>query len=143
LSAVRRAPFFAVLIACVLAASGCGNSVTVRRVSARPATAASVAPFQTTSPPLRLTPSPSATVASPSHSATTQSPPGAGQSPPGVGTPAPIVVAGHGPAGSITSTGSDAVALTFDDGPDPKNTMDLLDRLRCVERWQDRDRLGL
>ncbi|MCW2643173.1 MAG: putative polysaccharide deacetylase [Dactylosporangium sp.] len=144
---MRRATFFAVLIACVLAASGCGSSVTVRTVSARPATPASVAPFQTTSPALRLTPSPSATVANPSHTATTQSPPSVGQSPPSVGQPAPIVVAGHGPAGSITTTGSDAVALTFDDGPDPKNTMDLLDLLKeqgvkatfCVVGFRARD----
>jgi peptidoglycan/xylan/chitin deacetylase (PgdA/CDA1 family) len=56
-------------------------------------------------------------------------------------------VSGRGPAGSITTTGSDAVALTFDDGPDPKNTMDLLDLLKeqgvkatfCVVGFRARD----
>lgn len=37
---------------------------------------------------------------------------------------------GHGPGGSFTTTGSNAVALTFDDGPDPKYTMALLDLLK-------------
>lgn len=35
-----------------------------------------------------------------------------------------------GPAGSIRRTGTSAVALTFDDGPDPVNTPKLLDLLR-------------
>jgi peptidoglycan/xylan/chitin deacetylase (PgdA/CDA1 family) len=56
-------------------------------------------------------------------------------------------VTSHGPAGSIKDTGSDAVALTFDDGPDPKNTMDLLDLLKergvkvtfCVVGFRARD----
>jgi peptidoglycan/xylan/chitin deacetylase (PgdA/CDA1 family) len=54
---------------------------------------------------------------------------------------------GHGPGGSVTTTGSDAVALTFDDGPDPRNTMDLLDLLKeqgvkatfCVVGFRARD----
>jgi peptidoglycan/xylan/chitin deacetylase (PgdA/CDA1 family) len=37
---------------------------------------------------------------------------------------------GVGPAGSQRLTGSDAVALTFDDGPDPQYTPQLLDVLR-------------
>ncbi|GAA1816300.1 polysaccharide deacetylase family protein [Planosporangium flavigriseum] len=39
-------------------------------------------------------------------------------------------VTAPGPGGSIKGTGSDAVALTFDDGPDPKSTNDLLDLLK-------------
>ncbi|NJC84850.1 polysaccharide deacetylase family protein [Planosporangium mesophilum] len=47
----------------------------------------------------------------------------------------------------MTTMGSDAVALTFDDGPDPKSTMDLLDLLReqgvkatfCVVGFRVRD----
>jgi peptidoglycan/xylan/chitin deacetylase (PgdA/CDA1 family) len=35
-----------------------------------------------------------------------------------------------GPAGSLRLTGSDGVALTFDDGPDPEYTPQLLDLLR-------------
>lgn len=36
---------------------------------------------------------------------------------------------GLGPGGSLKFTGSDAVALTFDDGPDPVNTPKILDSL--------------
>jgi peptidoglycan/xylan/chitin deacetylase (PgdA/CDA1 family) len=36
-----------------------------------------------------------------------------------------------GPAGSVRGTGSSAVALTFDDGPDPVNTPKLLDVLKA------------
>jgi peptidoglycan/xylan/chitin deacetylase (PgdA/CDA1 family) len=39
-------------------------------------------------------------------------------------------VTAPGPAGSIKNTGSGAVALTFDDGPDPVNTPALLDLLK-------------
>ncbi len=37
----------------------------------------------------------------------------------------------RGPAGSIKGTGSDAVALTFDDGPDPGHTPQILDLLKA------------
>src|SRR5690349_3856317 len=36
---------------------------------------------------------------------------------PSVPVPTPAVVRGTGPAGSLRTTGSSAVALTFDDGP--------------------------
>jgi peptidoglycan/xylan/chitin deacetylase (PgdA/CDA1 family) len=36
----------------------------------------------------------------------------------------------NGPAGSLLHTGTDAVALTFDDGPDPVTTPNLLELLR-------------
>ncbi|WP_426507223.1 polysaccharide deacetylase family protein [Dactylosporangium sp. McL0621] len=39
--------------------------------------------------------------------------------------------AGSGPAGSRAHTGSTAVALTFDDGPDPVNTPKILEVLRA------------
>jgi peptidoglycan/xylan/chitin deacetylase (PgdA/CDA1 family) len=42
----------------------------------------------------------------------------------------PPVATGDGPAGSVRTTGTDAVALTFDDGPDPVNTPALLDLLK-------------
>lgn len=56
---------------------------------------------------------------------------------PGSTTPAPThtfgpshaLSRGDGPDGSVTSTGSTAVALTFDDGPDPVLTPQLLDLL--------------
>jgi peptidoglycan/xylan/chitin deacetylase (PgdA/CDA1 family) len=37
----------------------------------------------------------------------------------------------HGPFGSIATTGSQSVALTFDDGPDPVYTPQLLDLLKA------------
>ena len=37
---------------------------------------------------------------------------------------------GTGPGGSVVKTGSPAVALTFDDGPDPINTPKILDQLK-------------
>jgi peptidoglycan-N-acetylglucosamine deacetylase len=56
-------------------------------------------------------------------------------------------VTAPGVAGAIKDTGSDGVALTFDDGPDPKNTMALLDLLKeqgvkatfCVVGFRARD----
>jgi peptidoglycan/xylan/chitin deacetylase (PgdA/CDA1 family) len=41
-------------------------------------------------------------------------------------SPAVAVPQGAGPAGSLRTTGSDAVALTFDDGPDPVQTPKIL-----------------
>jgi peptidoglycan/xylan/chitin deacetylase (PgdA/CDA1 family) len=43
--------------------------------------------------------------------------------------PSHALSGGNGPDGSVTSTGSAAVALTFDDGPDPVTTPQLLDLL--------------
>ncbi|MFI5909510.1 polysaccharide deacetylase family protein [Dactylosporangium sp. NPDC051541] len=47
---------------------------------------------------------------------------------PSASAPAPVVTTGTGPAGSLRTTGSDAVALTFDDGPwdDTPAVLDLL-----------------
>jgi peptidoglycan/xylan/chitin deacetylase (PgdA/CDA1 family) len=59
--------------------------------------------------------------------------PGVGQSAPTgsptVGRPGGAAGVMSGPAGSQSRTGTDAVALTFDDGPDPVNTPKLLDLL--------------
>jgi len=86
-------------------------------------------------------PSPSSIDASPPAGPSTGAPttPGKGKSP-GKSTAPPSSgasggggrgpVTGHGPAGSIKNTGSDAVALTFDDGPDPVNTPLILDVLK-------------
>jgi len=68
--------------------------------------AAGAAPADRPSPPASPSPSPSRSVG-PSHALT----------------------GGNGPDGSITTTGSSSVALTFDDGPDPDNTPALLDLL--------------
>ena len=43
--------------------------------------------------------------------------------------PSHALTRGDGPDNSVTSTGSSAVALTFDDGPDPVTTPQLLDLL--------------
>lgn len=52
-----------------------------------------------------------------------------GRTPPASGTPRPPA-GGTGPAGSTRVTGSNAVALTFDDGPDPVYTPQILDLLK-------------
>ncbi len=44
----------------------------------------------------------------------------------------PSVAHGVGPAGSVITTGSEAVALTFDDGPWPDYTPQLLDMLKAA-----------
>ena len=43
--------------------------------------------------------------------------------------PSHALTGGHGPDGSVIETGTAAVALTFDDGPDPVTTPQLLDLL--------------
>ncbi len=56
-------------------------------------------------------------------------PPAASPSPSGSG-PAPTSGADDGPYGSRSSTGSSHIALTFDDGPDPRYTPQVLALLR-------------
>lgn len=65
--------------------------------------------------------------AGPPHSPgpSTAHPGPSGSHPPGTGPRS-----GVGPAGSLRVTGSDAIALTFDDGPDPEYTPQLLDVLK-------------
>jgi peptidoglycan/xylan/chitin deacetylase (PgdA/CDA1 family) len=157
---VRRvAPLVVVLIAAALALSACGESVAVRMVHGRPAAPESTSPAPTSSPGQSPSPSsagarpgagspkpkpaqsPSATAAGPSQPAKPQA------SSPTAANPAPRPAGRRGPGGSFTTTGTDGVALTFDDGPDPKNTMDLLDLLKeqgvkatfCVVGWRTRD----
>jgi peptidoglycan/xylan/chitin deacetylase (PgdA/CDA1 family) len=78
-------------------------------------------PEPTPTPSLELTPEPTA-------------PPKTTAPPP---PPAPVVPVnlpmqtGTGPAGSLRSTGSESVALTFDDGPDPVYTPQMLDLLKA------------
>jgi peptidoglycan/xylan/chitin deacetylase (PgdA/CDA1 family) len=136
----RAAPLLAALTALALAVSGCGKGVHPRAAGANPATAPSAGASPSVTP---AAPSPSATAAaSPS--------PATGKPTPTAATPAPTkqqAASPRGPAGSIQHTGSDGVALTFDDGPDPKNTMALLDLLKeqgvkatfCVVGFRARD----
>jgi peptidoglycan/xylan/chitin deacetylase (PgdA/CDA1 family) len=146
----RAAPLLAVLTAAVLTVSGCGGSVHPRAASANPVTSAGAEPAPTDTP---AGASPSAGAASPSASASGKQAPKPTRT---TAAPAPTKaqagaprgpVTAPGPAGSIRHTGSDGVALTFDDGPDPKNTMALLDLLKeqgvkatfCVVGFRARD----
>ena len=47
--------------------------------------------------------------------------------------PSRALTAGTGPQGSVNTTGTSDVALTFDDGPDPGNTPKILDLLAQYE----------
>ncbi|MBB5870968.1 peptidoglycan/xylan/chitin deacetylase (PgdA/CDA1 family) [Allocatelliglobosispora scoriae] len=68
----------------------------------------------------------------------------------GVPSTKPIAT-GTGPGGSLLSTGTQGVALTFDDGPDPINTPKILDLLKncgvkatfCLVGFRARDRPDL
>jgi peptidoglycan/xylan/chitin deacetylase (PgdA/CDA1 family) len=84
--------------------------------------------------------------------------PGTGASPGGPGTPAGRPSGpprpprgGAGPAGSTRVTGSAAIGLTFDDGPDPSTTPQMLDLLKrygvkatfCLVGFKARDNKAL
>jgi peptidoglycan/xylan/chitin deacetylase (PgdA/CDA1 family) len=75
------------------------------------------------------TTAPEPTTAAPAKPAATPS--GTAQPSASAPEPAPaiLVPAGTGPAQSLRSTGSDTVALTFDDGPDPVQTPRILELL--------------
>ncbi len=144
----RLALLLAVLASGVLA--GCARPAAPRAASAHWEAPASTAPGTS---PGSATPGAGAPSSAPAPSATRAKPGAKPTTPP----PAPTTAAGRtggrpaltdpGPAGSVRGTGSDGVALTFDDGPDPKNTMDLLDLLKeqgvkatfCVVGFRARD----
>ncbi|MFF5231684.1 polysaccharide deacetylase family protein [Dactylosporangium sp. NPDC000521] len=140
------------LVASMLALTACGPDKKQDHQAARPATGAP-------SPTASADPSPTAE-ASPSAG------PSASKSP--AGKPSPKASAstvqgpegtfvirppgtGHGAAGSQSRTGTTAVALTFDDGPDPVNTPKILDLLRdngvkatfCLVGFRARDNPAL
>ncbi|MEU0558809.1 polysaccharide deacetylase family protein [Dactylosporangium sp. NPDC006015] len=148
----RRRSVVTLLIASMLALTACGSDKKQDHQAARPATGA---PSATAS----ADPSPTADV-SPSAG------PSASKSP--AGKPSPKASAstvkgpegtfvirppgsGHGAAGSQSRTGTTAVALTFDDGPDPVNTPKILDLLRdngvkatfCLVGFRARDNPAL
>jgi peptidoglycan/xylan/chitin deacetylase (PgdA/CDA1 family) len=135
---MRRAPLLCVLVVLGLAAftaSGCGSPARSKSVAASPVAGGSVSPGPAGDPGGDPLAGPSAggpTAGAPTASGSPRVSPsksGAGPSPgtPGAGR-GPVTAAG--PAGSIKDTGSSAVALTFDDGPDPVNTPPLLDLLK-------------
>lgn len=120
----RRLPW--VLLA-VVAVTGCGPAhppATAGGAGGSPAPTTAVAHNRDTGP----TASPAAR--NPTSPAWTPAPPAGTCGSPGTSGRPPAV--DRGPEGTFTSTGSAAVALTFDDGPDPVNTPRLLDVLgRC------------
>jgi peptidoglycan-N-acetylglucosamine deacetylase len=63
--------------------------------------------------------------ATPTASAPAAAPTGAGAKKPAPANPV-VQTTGHGPGHSLRTTGTDAVALTFDDGPDPVQTPKIL-----------------
>ena len=135
-----------VAIAAALAVSGCSPA---HRSTSEPSpttvavTAPSGAPPGTTSSPSasgtpRPSSGPKSTPKTPTAKPTTKPKPTASKPAAATG---PISCGGHvdlsrptyhgtGPFGSLASTGSTAVALTFDDGPDPVNTPKILDLLK-------------
>src|SRR5581483_10980103 len=86
-------------------------------------------PSASTSPSVTATSAPSP---SPSSSGSTSPSPAtsASKRPTDPGTPP--VAKGIGPAGSVSVTGTEAVALTFDDGPWPEYTPQVLDMLKSA-----------
>jgi peptidoglycan-N-acetylglucosamine deacetylase len=98
---------------------------TTQSTSAAPASAAPSSPAAPASPaPESPADEPSAPAAAPASSAASSSAPASAPAAPGVAQ-------GHhgGPANSLMVTGTRGVALTFDDGPDPATTPQLLDLL--------------
>jgi peptidoglycan/xylan/chitin deacetylase (PgdA/CDA1 family) len=115
------------LCAVVLLAGGCG-------AKPKPAPAAAASPLPVASSPAGSASASPSVTPSPSHSPSARPTPTrttAGSL--HCGSTVPLVRAqarGSGPAGSVSVTGTQNVALTFDDGPDPYNTPKLLDMLR-------------
>lgn len=129
----RRRTMVTVLVASMLALTACGSggskkdhsaalpatgapTATASAGPAQPAVSASpsTGPSTSTAPSGKPTPKPSASTVKGPEGTFVIRPPGTG----------------HGAAGSQSRTGSTAVALTFDDGPDPVNTPKILDLLR-------------
>jgi peptidoglycan/xylan/chitin deacetylase (PgdA/CDA1 family) len=105
-----------------------GNAV-VRTVPSR--APAAKAPAPAGRPPQRDEPAPARTTGTPAKPAASApaaaTPPSAASSAPA--EPPVVVPAGDGPFRSWRTTGSSAVALTFDDGPDPVQTPRILGML--------------
>jgi peptidoglycan/xylan/chitin deacetylase (PgdA/CDA1 family) len=129
---VRRRPVTLVLAALALVVGGCGTAHANGAHQPKPAPVAqSTAPTDDGQPD--PAPSPTGSPSAPGTPAGTPSGPAGPKAPvkPIKGPPTPNGgPAGphHGPFGSITTTGSAAVALTFDDGPFPY-TSEVLDLL--------------
>jgi peptidoglycan/xylan/chitin deacetylase (PgdA/CDA1 family) len=110
----------AALALAVLGTAGCAASYA--QIAARSTHSSSSPHPASTSQPAGATPVPGRTTPPP---------------PPPPPPPAPVIPAnlpvatGTGPAGSAKTTGNASVALTFDDGPDPTYTPQILDLLKA------------
>jgi peptidoglycan-N-acetylglucosamine deacetylase len=132
----KRSPAVAAAALLLALLSGCAASPTSAILRHLPRAATPTSPTRSPKPTPRTKPAPKPT---PSRTATF------------VPVSARGVQRGHGPAGSLISTGSRGVALTFDDGPDPVYTPMLLDLLKkyhvkatfCVVGFRARDHADL
>jgi len=117
------------ILSALLLGAGCAGHPS--SAPAAPVTGTGQTPAPTASPTPSESPSPSSPSPAASPKRSTAPPP----------KPAPMDCSGKastdkspatgtGPLGTMKTTGSGAVALTFDDGPDPVNTPKILDLLR-------------
>ncbi|WP_245601665.1 polysaccharide deacetylase family protein [Hamadaea tsunoensis] len=149
----------AVLLLAAGAAAGCKSTPTATPTLVPESSAAAPAspspddspspePSPSDSPEPSVSPSPSV---APSKSAKPPATPGKAINCTGKATLSRAAAKGTGPGGSMMTTGSPAVALTFDDGPDPINTPKMLDMLKqcgvkatfCLVGFRARDRPDL
>jgi peptidoglycan/xylan/chitin deacetylase (PgdA/CDA1 family) len=112
---------FAALASAVLGTAGCAGSYA--QIVAR-------STHSSRSPDPASTSQPAATPSSAPDPTTPPPPPPAPPPPPVIPLNLPVAT-GKGPAGSARTTGSASVALTFDDGPDPTYTPQILDLLKA------------
>ncbi|WP_239120370.1 polysaccharide deacetylase family protein [Catellatospora chokoriensis] len=150
----RRIAVVAVFVMIALAACASPSKPAAGGTASTPTPTSSPAPAVTPT----AAPSPSMSMSVPSASPTVAPAPPTPKPAPPATSAKPIsctgkiaqtrpVASGAGPGGSLVSTGSPAVALTFDDGPDPINTPKILDELKqcgvkatfCVVGFRARD----
>jgi peptidoglycan-N-acetylglucosamine deacetylase len=117
----------AVVIATAIYATGNAlGKATAPAPEASPEATADPAPAVATAPPETASPAPARR---PVAVRLPVEPPAAAQPISGPGRP-PLPMQGRGPYGTRLTTGDAYVALTFDDGPDPRWTPDVLEQLR-------------
>lgn len=148
-----------VSLALLLAASACSAKQTsnasptptssVTEASPSPSLVPIVEPTFSPSPSPSLSPSPKPSTTSPKPPSA--KPPTGPISCRGTVPLSRPIATGTGPGGSLMTTGTQSVALTFDDGPDPINTPKILDMLKqcgvkatfCLVGFRARDRPDL
>jgi peptidoglycan/xylan/chitin deacetylase (PgdA/CDA1 family) len=121
-----RRPLIVLAAALLGLLASCAQQPTLTAPSplARPSSGLSPTPSES------LSPSPSSSSASPGPKPTTAPPRPSILDCSGTASIDRAPATGAGPLGTVKTTGSEAVALTFDDGPDPVNTPRILDLLR-------------